>query len=180
MTNDARFPFAIEAPDTKVVALTAEMLQRALAMSRRSPRGRIIQRLHKGDDAPLHRMLNVMQPGTYARPHRHHAPPKAESFIVLSGAVRFVEFDDAGDVVQWLDLRAGSDVFGVDIEPGVWHALIVLEPDTALFEVKSGPYSKATDKDFPDWSPAEGSPESAAFLDALITKTGGMPLAAGQ
>lgn len=71
-------------------------------------------------------------------------------------------------------MRAGGPIFGVDIEPGVWHTLIVLEPDTLLFEVKNGPYSPATDKGFPDWSPAEGTPESERFLAALIEKTGGM------
>lgn len=175
MTNAKPFPLAIDAPNAKVVALTSEMLANTAALARQSPRRRLIQRLHKTDESSLHRMLNVMQPGSYARPHRHRAPPKAESFVVLSGAVRFVEFDDAGAVIGWLDMRAGGDIFGVDIEPNVWHTLIVLEPDTALFEVKSGPYSKASDKDFPDWSPPEGSPECEFFLNELIVKTGGIP-----
>ncbi|MBK5930295.1 DUF6159 family protein [Halochromatium salexigens] len=85
------FPLAIEAPDAKVIALTTEMLAKASAMARQSPRGRIIQRLQKHDDAPLHRMVNAMQPGSYARPHRHSNPPKAEAFIVLSGAVLSAE-----------------------------------------------------------------------------------------
>ncbi|WP_462321474.1 WbuC family cupin fold metalloprotein [Halochromatium sp.] len=175
LTNEKPFPLAIEAPNTKVIALTAEMLAKTSNLARQSPRGRIIQRLHKDDDAPLHRMLNGMQPGSYARPHRHCTPPKAESFIVLSGALRFVAFDDGGNIVQWLDLRPGSATFGVDIEPDVWHALIVLEPDTILFEVKNGPYSPASDKDFAAWSPAEGTPEAEQFLGELIEKTGGMP-----
>jgi len=46
--------------------------------------------------------------------------------------------------------------------------LIVLEPDTILFEVKNGLYSLASDKEFMDWSPAEDAPESARFLVELI------------
>jgi len=180
LTNEKPFPLAIEAPDAKVIALTAEMLAKASTLARQSPRGRIIQRLHKRDDAPLHRMFNVMQPGSYARPHRHCTPPKAEAFIVLSGAVRFVAFDDRGDILQCLDMRPGSATFGVDIEPGVWHTLIALEPDTILFEVKNGPYSPASDKDFADWSPAEDTPESARFLTELIKQTGGMPSGPGR
>ncbi|MEA3642311.1 MAG: WbuC family cupin fold metalloprotein [Lamprobacter sp.] len=180
MTNEKPFPLAIEAPDARVIALTAEMLTKASTLARQSPRGRIIQRLHKCDDAPLHRMFNVMQPGSYARAHRHSNPPKAEAFIVLSGAVRFVAFDDRGDILQCLDMRPGSATFGVDIEPGVWHTLIVLEPDTILFEVKNGPYSPASDKDFADWSPAEDTPESARFLTELIKQTGGMPSGPGR
>jgi len=104
-----------------VIALTAEMLTKSSALARQSPRGRIIQRPHKHDQDSLHRMVNVMQPGSYARPHRHCSPPKAGAFIMLSGAVRFVELDDRGDIIEWLDMRAASPTFGVDIEPGVWH-----------------------------------------------------------
>lgn len=174
MNNNA-FPLAIEAPDSKVVALTAEMLADTAQLSRQSPRGRIIQRLHKSDDAPLHRMFNVMQPGSYLRPHRHLSPPKSEAFVMLGGAVRFVEFNDNGEIMGWFDMRPGSAVFGVDVEPGVWHGLIVLEPDSIIFEVKNGPFTKASDKDFPDWAPAEGTPEAQAYLGQLIESTGGMP-----
>jgi cupin fold WbuC family metalloprotein len=173
--DDKPFPLAIEAPDSAVTPLTAEMLAKTAVLARQSPRRRLIQRLHKQDGDPLHRMFNVLQPGSYARPHRHHTPPKAEAFIVLGGAVRFVELDDHGEIVQWLDMRAGGPIFGVDIEPGVWHTLIVLEPDSLLFEVKNGPYSPASDKDFAPWSPPEGTPEAARFLTELIDRTGGMP-----
>ncbi|WP_187170502.1 WbuC family cupin fold metalloprotein [Salidesulfovibrio onnuriiensis] len=169
------FALAVEAPDSAVTALTVDMLAQTATLSRQSPRGRIIQRLHKTDDAPLHRMFNAMQPGTYLRPHRHLNPPKSEAFVMLAGAVRFVEMDDAGKILGWFDMRAGSETFGVDVEPGVWHALLVLEPDSIIFEVKNGPYTRASDKDFAPWSPEEGTPEAHAYLDNLLEKTGGLP-----
>lgn len=172
--NHTDFPLAMEAPDSDVVKLTEDMLEKTVALSRESPRGRIIQRLHKKDDAPLHRMLNVMQPGSYLRPHRHMNPPKSEAFVMMKGSVRFVEFDDFGAIVDWFDMQAGTEIFGVDVEPGVWHSLLVLKPDSVIFEVKNGPYTKASDKDFPDWAPEEGTPEAALYLKELLEKTGGM------
>jgi cupin fold WbuC family metalloprotein len=171
--NDNQFPTAIEAPGSKLVTLTARMLEKTADLARMSPRGRIIQRLHKTDDAPLQRMLNVMQPGSYARPHRHLDPPKAEAFVMIRGAVRLLRFGDAGEIIDWVDMRAGGELFGVDIEPGVWHSLIVLEADSVIFEVKNGPYARCSDKDFPAWAPPEGSPEAARYLDELILRTGG-------
>lgn len=170
--KEINFPLAVEAPEDNVVELTAAMLEQTMGLSRKTSRGRIIQRLHKTDESPLHRMLNAMQPGTYIRPHRHLEPPKSEVFVILKGAVRFVEFSDSGDVIRWMDMRAGSEVFGVDIEPGVWHALIALEPDSAIFEVKNGPYTQTSDKDFPDWAPAEGTPEAQEYLKKVTERTG--------
>ncbi|GAB7021594.1 WbuC family cupin fold metalloprotein [Salidesulfovibrio brasiliensis] len=159
------FPMALDAPEGNVSKLDRAMLDTALDVSRRSPRGRVIQPLHKDADATLHRMLNCLQPGTYIRPHRHLDPPKAECFVLLSGAVRQLLFDDEGTVTDSFVIRAGSEVFGADIEPGVWHTWIVLEPDTVAFEVKPGPYTKATDKDFAPWAPEEGTEEANIFIE---------------
>ena len=170
--NKVKPSLSINSSDSKVISLTVEMLDNTTKLARKTSRGRIIQRLHKTDESPLHRMLNAMQPGTYIRPHRHLEPPKSEVFVILKGAVRFVEFSDSGDVIRWMDMRAGSEVFGVDIEPGVWHALIALEPDSAIFEVKNGPYTQTSDKDFPDWAPAEGTPEAQEYLKKVTERTG--------
>ncbi len=169
-----RFPLGMTAPETDVVTLTASMVAQTVELSRATPRGRFIQRLHKEDGASLQRMLNAMQPDTYLRPHRHLYPPKSEAFIVLRGKVRFVEFNDTGKVARWIDMQADSEIFGVDIEPAVWHALIVLKPDSVIFEVKNGPYDKTSDKDFADWAPVEGTPEAKTYLHELIKKTGGI------
>jgi cupin fold WbuC family metalloprotein len=160
-------PAALHAPESPSTPLDRDMLENVVRLSRKSPRKRIIQRLHGPDNAPLQRMLNAMQPGSYLRPHRHQHPPKAETFVMLTGAVRYISFDDQGTITQVLDMRAGSTVFGVDIEPGVWHSLMVLEPDSVVFETKNGPYEQTSDKDFAPWSPAEGDPETSAYLSEL-------------
>jgi cupin fold WbuC family metalloprotein len=114
-----------------------------------------------------HRFLNVMIQGTYIAPHRHRDPPKAESFIVLEGELAFFTFDDAGQITSTLIL--GSVAFGVDIQPGVWHSMAVLTPHVICFEVKPGPYSAATDKDFAPWAPREGDAGTGAYLDGLVS-----------
>ncbi|WP_322609015.1 WbuC family cupin fold metalloprotein [Pontiella agarivorans] len=150
--------------------ISSGLIRQVLDGSRSSARKRMILPLHKGDAALLQRMLNAVQPGTYIRPHRHTAD-RAESIIVLQGAIQFLRFDDCGEIVQSLEVRAGSSVFGVDIEGGIWHSFLAVEPDTVLFEVKPGPYDPETDKEFARWAPSEFSAEAEAYLQNLTTSS---------
>lgn len=162
------FPLAIAAPAGEVVTYTEKLLQEAIDKSRQSPRKRIILRLHKSDEATLHRMFNVLQPGTYIRPHWHREPPKDESLVLLQGKVAVFIFSDKGEIREVIHLEARTSQFGIDLVAGVCHSFVVLQEDTVIYEVKPGPYVKATDKDFAAWAPAEGDPEVGEYLDMLM------------
>jgi cupin fold WbuC family metalloprotein len=159
---------ALDAPPGELVPITAELAASALAYSRSSPRGRVILPFHERASDPLHRMFNAVQPGSYVRPHRHLDPPKAEAWVLLRGAVAFFTFEPDGSARDCLHIAAGSDVFGVDLAPGVYHSFIALEPDTLIYEVKPGPYAPSNDKTFPDWAPEEHSPQAAAYMAGLL------------
>ena len=166
--DQPEFPLAMKAPDGQVVAITHDLVRQAVEASRKSPRRRIILPFHKSDASPLHRMLNAVQPGSYIRPHWHRDPPKEESLVLLQGAICVVVFEDDGRVRQAVRLRAGSSEFGIDLAAGVCHTFIALEPDTVVFEVKPGPYDRATDKDFASWAPVEGTAEAKDYVDRLV------------
>jgi cupin fold WbuC family metalloprotein len=125
--------------------------------------------LHKGPEAVLQRMLNALQPGSYVRPHRH-AAPRAESLILLRGVLRFVAFDDDGEVRRAVDLAPDADC-AVDFEPEVYHTMFALAEDSVVFEVKTGPYDPETDKTWASWAPAEGAPDADSYLSQLIART---------
>ncbi|MFC1764116.1 WbuC family cupin fold metalloprotein, partial [Planctomycetota bacterium] len=108
MKDEALFPLAIPAPADDVVTLTDDLLQQAIDLSRQSPRKRIILRLHKSDENTLHRMFNVLQPGTYIRPHWHREPPKDESLVVLRGKIAIFILSDDGDIQDVVTLAAGT------------------------------------------------------------------------
>jgi len=158
---------ALDAPAGELVVLSRSLVDGATEASRASPRRRIILPFHKREDELLHRMLNVIQPDSYVRPHRHLEPPKAEAWVVLRGALAFFTFEEDGRVRDCLSLEAGGEHFGVDLAPGIFHGLVALAPDTVLYEVKDGPYAPATDKSFASWAPAEGTPEAASYLGQL-------------
>jgi cupin fold WbuC family metalloprotein len=158
---------ALMPPTGRVCWITQESLERTVSASRSSPRKRIIQPFHRTESAKLHRMLNAVLPGSYIAPHRHLEPPKDESWIVLQGALAFFTFSEHGQIEECLEVRAGGEVFGVDLEPGVYHSFLALEPDTVVYEVKTGPYAPNDDKAFAPWAPREGEPEVAAYLSRL-------------
>jgi len=169
MTEESKvFPTAVDAPETDVTPLTLNMVGNLLSMSRENPRRRMLQKLHKSHGAGVHRMFNAMQPGTYVTPHRHLQPAKDETILVVAGSMLFIRFTDDGEIESQTLLQPGTENFGIDVAPHVYHTYIVLKPDTLIFEVKDGPYESDTDKDFPDWAPREGSEEADQYLLEMI------------
>lgn len=167
MHQSTDYPQALKAPADSLVEINSSLIVPTFAASRQSPRQRIIQPLHQTPDDRLQRMLNTLQPGSYIRPHQH-APDRGESLIVLSGTLLYLTFDEDGAVRERLELKAGTERVGVDIQGGLYHSFAALEPDTVLFEVKPGPYDPETDKTFASWAPEENSPDAPAYLDLLL------------
>ena len=147
--------------------LTTEIMRELTVRATQSPRLRTHYNYHALDDG-YQRMLNVAQPGSYIVPHVHRDPPKSESFVVLTGEITFVCFDDAGEVTLARRLGPARGAVGVDLTPGVWHTFLATKPDTVVFEGKNGPYDPATDKTLAPWAPAEGDPGVGAYMEKLL------------
>ncbi|HXM77307.1 MAG TPA: WbuC family cupin fold metalloprotein, partial [Thermoanaerobaculia bacterium] len=128
--------------------------------ARKAPRLRKNRNFHAMED-PVHRLLNALEPGTYIRPHRHLKASKAETAIVVSGAVAVLIFDDAGTLLEKRRLSPAGADRGVEMPPGVWHTFVALEPGTVFFETKAGPYEPLRAEELAPWAPAEGALEAA-------------------
>ena len=131
--------------------LFAQLAAEALA----SPRQRQHHNLHAMSE-PCHRMVVGLQPGSYIPPHRHLAEDKAETLLALQGCFGVLIFSQTGEVLERRLLQAGGECAGVDLPPGVFHALLVLAADSVLFECKAGPYRPITAAELAPWAPAEG------------------------
>ncbi len=146
-----------------VFVLNSDTLRAGNQAAAASPRLRMIMPLHRSQEALVQRMLNFLQPGTYIQPHLHALPSASETIHVLSGAIGFLIFDAVGNVKE--SYRLGADGLGfIDIEPNVWHGFVVLEPDTAIIEIKRGPFDGTGDKAFASWCPKENEPGTAEAL----------------
>jgi cupin fold WbuC family metalloprotein len=140
------------------------LFDQVAARALETPRLRRNHNLHAEPEA-VQRFLNVLQPGTYVRPHRHlRLPPGAgfECFLVLQGAIGLLLLDEQGQVIQQERLEANGPLRGIELGEGQFHTLVALTPDAVMFELKQGPYQPTSDKDFLALFPAEGTPEATA------------------
>lgn len=135
--------------------------------ARANPRRRLNLNLHVDYADPCQRLFNAVEPDSYLRPHRHTEPPKPECFVAVRGRFQLLIFDDAGQIVERIEISPCGPVVAADVPAGAWHAVVALEPGSVFFETKPGPYAPLTDKDFASWAPAEGSAEAAAYLRSL-------------
>ena len=146
--------------------LSERILVQGYAASRESSRKRMILPLHRTQDSPVERMLNFFQPGTFVQPHTHPLPGMTETIHVIRGAIGFILFEPDGKIRETQKLLANG-VGLIDIEPGTWHGMVCLEPDTVILEIKKGPYDGATDKTFAKWAPSEGDAEAESYLEKM-------------
>ncbi|MDR1130514.1 MAG: WbuC family cupin fold metalloprotein [Prevotellaceae bacterium] len=129
------------------------LLDSVSEQARNSRRLRMNYNFHQQLDDPLNRLLNAMEPGSYFPPHRHKNPDKEEIFLILRGSALILIFDENGSVVSSTEVSPEKEVYGMEIEAGVWHSLIVLEPNTVVYEVKKGPYVPLTPDNIAPWAP---------------------------
>ena len=153
------------------------LLDETQAKALRSPRLRMNHNFHERLDDPINRLLNAMEPGSYVRPHRHLNPPKGESFILLRGRVGVFLFDEEGKITDQVVLNPKDGMYGAEIPAGVWHAVLVLESGSVIYEVKQGPFVPLTPEDLAPWSPAAENTEEAQAYMAYLEKalTSGTP-----
>ena len=139
-----------------------DLFDQVAGRARESERQRMNFNLHQESDL-VQRFLNVMQPGTYVRPHRHCRQGTGEGFecfVVLQGSIGVLLFDENGLCIQRQRLDAAGPVRGLQLAEGVFHSLVALADDSVIFELKQGPYQPLADKDFLSGFPLEGELES--------------------
>ncbi len=140
--------------------------------AQQSERKRKNKNYHLGEQDPVQRMLNAFEPGTYVQPHTHENPDKREVFIILTGRLLVMFFNDAGDIINHVILDRELGQFAVEIKPCEWHTATGLEKGTVVYEIKDGPYNIMDDKNFADWSPKEGSSEAQKQLQSWLQELG--------
>lgn len=135
--------------------ISESLFRKVINQARKSPRRRKNYNFHQYKDR-VQRIINVLEPDTYVRPHKHEKPDKVEVFIALRGKGLFVTFTDKGKIKNYTVISSQGPIWGVEIPPRTWHALIALSKDSVFYEVIEGPYKESTHKKFPSWAPEDG------------------------
>lgn len=147
--------------------LDQELLDTIAQQARNSSRLRQNHNFHNPAEK-VQRFVNVLQPGTYVRPHRHCRAPEVngfEFFLVLQGELGMILLNEEGQVIQQERISAQGPTRAIELAERTYHTLVALAPDTAILEFKEGPYEPSTDKEFLDAFPQEGTPASQHLVE---------------
>ena len=119
--------------------ITRELLDDLTAKAKVSPRLRMNMDLRNSPEDQSQRMLNAIEPGSEVPIHRHRL--SSETVVCLRGRLVEEYYDEAGRVVDSIDLTPGGPVVALNIPAGQWHTVRSLESGTVILEVKDGPYA---------------------------------------
>ena len=153
-----------------MVRITTELIEKVVAEARQSPRRRMNYNFHPELSDPVQRLLNALEPWTYIRPHRHTT--KEESFVLLSGTVLAVVFNNDGTIRDHAILSRETGILGIEFEENCYHMLTSLETGSVVFEIKEGPFVPHTEGSSAPWAPQEGTPEAREFLSKVFETLG--------
>ena len=125
--------------------LSTALLDALTAQAKASPRLRMNFDLRNTPDDQSQRMLNALEPGTVMPIHRHQHT--SETVVVLHGKVKWLYYNDKGELTDTILVEAGGDICGLSVPKGQWHSLECLETGSVILECKDGPWEALKKED---------------------------------
>ena len=121
------------------------LLDTITAQAKSSPRLRMNYDLRNNPEDHSQRMLNALEPGTVMPIHRHRN--SSETVVVLRGKVKWLFYDDNGNLTNSYIVEAGGDLCGLNVPQGQWHSLECLESGSVIFYAKDGALEPLAEED---------------------------------
>jgi cupin fold WbuC family metalloprotein len=149
-----------------IVRFDSRLIQFIKEYACKNIRGRARICAHKAPTDTLHEMLIGMRSDSYIRPHKHEK--KIESFHLVEGNADIVILDDAGDILDVIELGPDQN-FYYRLEIPRYHTLLINSPVLVIHEITNGPFDP-TQSDFASFSPPEGDPATTEYIEQLKLK----------
>jgi cupin fold WbuC family metalloprotein len=125
--------------------IDTNLLDTLSAQAKASPRLRMNYDLRNTPDDQSQRMLNALEPGTVMPIHRHQHT--SETVVVLRGKVRWLYYNDQGQLTESILVEADGDIRGLSVPKGQWHSLECLESGSVILETKDGAWEAMREED---------------------------------
>ena len=110
-----------------------------------SPRLRMNLDLRNTPADQSQRMLNALEPGTVMPIHRHRKT--SETVVVLRGKVKWLYYNDQGELTETILVASDGDIRGLSVPTGQWHSIECLESGSVILETKDGPWEAMKEED---------------------------------
>ena len=121
------------------------ILDELTAQAKASPRLRMNLDLRNTLADQSQRMLNALEPSTVMPIHRHRHT--SETVVVLRGKVKWLYYNDKGELTDTILVEAGGDICGLSVPMGQWHSIECLESGSVILETKDGAWEALGEED---------------------------------
>lgn len=125
--------------------IDTNLLDALTAQAKASPRLRMNLDLRNTPADQSQRMLNALEPGTVMPIHRHRHT--SETVVVLRGKVKWLYYNDLGELMDTILVEADGDIRGLSVPMGQWHSIECLESGSVILETKDGPWEAMKEED---------------------------------
>ena len=131
--------------DQKTMQFNKHLLDELTAQATASPRLRMNLDLRNTPADQSQRMLNALEPGTVMPIHRHRN--SSETVVVLRGKVKWLYYNDKGELTDTILVEAGGEICGLSVPRGQWHSIECLESGSIILETKDGAWEALEEED---------------------------------
>jgi cupin fold WbuC family metalloprotein len=125
--------------------IDTNLLDALTEQAKASPKLRMNLDLRNTPNDQSQRMLNALEPGTVMPIHRHQNT--SETVVMLRGKVKWLYYNDKGELTDTILVEAGGDICGLSVPKGQWHSLECLESGSVILECKDGPWEALKEED---------------------------------
>jgi cupin fold WbuC family metalloprotein len=125
--------------------IDSNLLDALTAQAKASPRLRMNLDLRNTPDDQSQRMLNALEPGTVMPIHRHRTT--SETVVVLRGKLKWLYYNDQGELIDTILVEANGDICGLSVPQGQWHSIECLESGSVILETKDGAWEAMKEED---------------------------------
>ena len=125
--------------------INTELFDSLTEQAKASPRLRYGLDMRTTPEDQSQRLLNALEPGTVMPIHRHQ--DTTETAVILRGRLKWLYYDEQGNVTDSYLLDAEGDVRGISVPQGQWHSIECLASGTIIMESKNGPWKPLGEDD---------------------------------
>ncbi|MBO6023338.1 MAG: WbuC family cupin fold metalloprotein [Bacteroidales bacterium] len=125
--------------------ITTTVLDELTAQAKASQRLRMNLDLRNSPADQSQRMLNALEPGTVMPIHRHQNT--SETVVVLRGKVKWLYYNDQGELIDTILVEADGDIRGLSVPMEQWHSIECMESGSVILETKDGPWEALGEED---------------------------------
>ncbi len=131
--------------DLLKMKITQKELNELTEKAKATPRLRMNLDLRNSEEDQSQRMLNAIEPGSPIPIHRHRTT--SETMTCLRGQLIVMYYDEAGKMIEEIELSPNGDVVVVNIPIGQWYTVRALESGTVILTMQNGPYMPVVPED---------------------------------